>query len=127
MSSDNFTLMLDRSGDTAISWNDENDLEVLSYIQKKMNEGYIFFIMDEHHMKITGRQRFINSVNDITKERKVYMDDKEVADLFQNQKVDIVKVDLNKGNELTLGGRRAKSAKEVVKNKTTAIKPVRGG
>jgi hypothetical protein len=40
--------MLDETGDTTISWSEDRDEEMAAIIQKKMDEGMTFFIVERH-------------------------------------------------------------------------------
>ncbi len=56
-----YTILLNRTGDVALSWDTEDDVEVLTYIQKKMNEGYVFFILEKGFFKIRKRMENVCS------------------------------------------------------------------
>ncbi len=122
--SDNGMILFNATGDVAITWKDDQDVEVLSMIEDKMKEGYTFFILEEKFFKTMKRKKIIRDANEIGKDRTVYLDDSRAEDLVKTGKVQVVKLD--KPNE-TLGGRRAKTKEEVAGNKTAAFRPVAGG
>ncbi len=122
--SDNGMILFNATGDVAITWKDDDDVEVLSMIEDKMKEGYTFFILEDKFFKTMKRKKIIRDANEIGKDRTVYLDDRRAEELVKNGKVEVVKLD--KPNE-TLGGRRAKTKEEVASNKTAAFRPVAGG
>lgn len=121
---DRFLVLLNNTGDVCISWTEEQDLELLTYIQKKIDAGYIFFITDRSFFNLVKRKKAIKSVNDIGSERKVYLDDADAEQLAKDNKVTLTKIEADKVDAI----RRAKTAQEVVTSgASVAIRPARGG
>ena len=121
---DRFLVLLNNTGDVCISWTEEQDLELLTYIQKKIDAGYIFFITDRSFFNLVKRKKAIKSVNDIGSKRKVYLDDADAEQLAKDNKVTLTKIEADKVDAI----RRAKTAQEVVTSgASVAIRPARGG
>lgn len=121
---DRFLVLLNNTGDVCISWTEEQDLELLTYIQKKIDAGYIFFITDRSFFNLVKRKKAIKSVNDIGSERKVYLDDADAEQLAKDNKVTLTKIEADKVDAI----RRAKTAQEVITSgASVAIRPARGG
>lgn len=120
----NGMVLFNGTGDVAITWKEDDDVEILTMIEEKMKQGYIFFIMEEKFFKIRKRKKIIRDANEIGPERKVFLDDKHAEELHRVGKVEVVKLSEPKQ---TLGGRRAKTKEEVAKNTTAAFRPVAGG
>jgi hypothetical protein len=118
-----YMVLLNLTGDTALTWDDPDDLEVLTFIEKKMNEGYVFFIEEPRFLKAFKRKKRLQDVNDIPDNRTVYMDDGEAARLNASGKLKIVKL---QGEKLR-GARKATSAKDVAANRSYATRPAHAG
>lgn len=121
---DRFLVLLNNTGDVCISWTPEQDLELMTYIQKKIDAGYIFFVTDRSFFNLVKRKKAIKSVNDIGSERKVYLDDADAEQLAKDNKVTLTKIEVDNVNTI----QKAKTAQEVVNSgAAVAIRPARGG
>lgn len=116
-------ILLNRIGDVAVTWEDPNDVEVLTFIQKKIDEGYVFFIIEERFFKMMKRKKRLTDVNDIPSNRTVYLDDAEAERL---EGLDKISVSKTKGAK-PKASRKAKSADEVARNRTVAVRPAYAG
>lgn len=121
---DKFIVLLNNTGDVCISWTEDQDVELLTYIQKKIDAGFIFFVTDRSFFKLVKRKKVIKSVNDIGEDRKVYLDDADAEQLAADNKVTITKVEADQVDTI----RKAKTAQEVVASgAAVAVRPARGG
>lgn len=119
-------VLLNRTGDVAVTWEDPNDVEVLTFIQKKIDEGYVFFIVEDRFFKLMKRKKRLTDVNDIPSSRTVYLDDAEAARLEMSDKVTVSKVAPGTAAKAR-SVRKAKSAADVAANRSYAARPVYGG
>ena len=125
--SETFTILFNRTGDVALSWESPEDSRVLTFIQQKMNEGYVFFILDDEFFTKTGRKKVALSVNDLPRgAANLFLDDSEAERLVAEGTFDLIKLTYESGKELPWG-RRAKTAKEAAGKKTAAFRPKSGG
>lgn len=125
MQDDRHMILLNKTGDVCISWNKESETEMLTYIQKKIDAGYVFFIMDSSFFRMKKRKKYISSVNDIGTNRKVYLDDADAEKLYEEKKISLVKLN---GGDLTYDTvAKATTAQEVLNHNTVATRPLRGG
>lgn len=119
-----FIVLLNNTGDVCISWTPEQDVELLTYIQKKIDAGYIFFVTDRSFFKLVKRKKVIKSVNDIGEDRKVYLDDADAEKLAADNKVTITKVEADRVDTIS----KATTAQQVVSaGAAVAVRPARGG
>lgn len=124
MANVNGTLLLNRTGDIAITWEANDDVRVLSYLQKKMNEGYVFFVVDKKFFRLVNRKKRVTDVNKLGKERTIYLDDEDAEALVKDQVVTLTQLESGSNLETV---RRAKTAKEAAANTTVGVKPLAGG
>lgn len=120
-----FLVLLNNIGDVCISWEADQDIELLTYIQKKIDAGYIFFILDRSFFNLVKRKKVIKSVNEIGAERKVYLDDADAEELAKTNKIKINGLESSASLETV---KKATSAQEVVNSRSAiAVRPARGG
>lgn len=123
--SEKFIVLLNHTGDVCISWDESQDLELLTFIQKKIDAGYIFFVTDRKFFNLVKRKKAVTHVNDIGAERKVYLDDADAEKLAQENKVFISQIQPT-DDVKTIA--KAKTAQEVVSaGSAVAVRPARGG
>jgi hypothetical protein len=122
---DRFLVLLNNIGDVCISWEADQDTELLTYIQKKIDAGFIFFILDRSFFSLVKRKKAIKSVNEIGKDRKVYLDDADAEVLANSNKITINGL---VNTQTVESVKRAKTAQEVVSSGSAiAVRPARGG
>ncbi len=116
--------LLDASGDTTIVWDEDTEDKMLEIIQKKMDEGIVFYIVKPSRIPlIPSRNVRAKKVADIKKAGAVVIKDADLDALFRDGVISTVKAP--EGDLQTVG--RAKTAREVSKNHTVAVRPQRGG
>lgn len=129
---------LNMSGDVTITWDKENEAAMLALIEKKMSEGYSFFLSQPRFFGLLGSRKVpLTSVDQAQAAGKVLADDRlvghavsricdpEVEALLSSQKARLVESIKNAGPMQTV--RRAASAAEVLQHQSVAIRPVVGG
>lgn len=116
--------LLDQSGDTTITWSEPDDVDVLTFIQQKIDEGYVFFIEQPRVLRAFMKKKKIDSVSEV-KERKLIVADERAAELELKGKIKLVT--LKSETKEPAPVKKAKDAKEVAKSRSIATKPVRGG
>ena len=109
---------LNETGDITLSWTKDRDEVMKEIIKRKMEEGYSFFIVNTS-LRGTNYTK-ITSVDQI-KKHKITMTDKEAEQLVGGASFS----SLAQTNIETTG--KATTPEQVVKNKTVATRPVRGG
>lgn len=121
---DRFIVLLNGTGDVCISWDPEQDVELLTFIQNKIDAGYIFFVTDRKFFNIVKRKKAIGHINEIGTDRKVYLDDEAAETLAKENKINISKIEANQIETIS----KARTAQEVVSaGAAVAIRPAKGG
>lgn len=117
--------LLDETGDTAITWAEPDDVDVLTYIQKKMDEGYVFFVERPRAVRAFMKRKKINDVSEV-KERKLIVADTQANDLALEGKITLTTLKYAGGDDVATV-KKATTAKEVATSRTIATRPLRGG
>lgn len=117
--------LLDRTGDSTLAWSDENDDNVRQVIEKKLAEGWSFFILKPRiGGLIAPKKTPLKKFKDLPEDaRAVSMSDADFMTLLQEGFAS--KVTRADGTLETSG--RAKTAAEAAKTDTVGVKPRRGG
>lgn len=111
--------LLNEMGDLTITWEDDKDDEMAIIIQKKLDQGVRFFIVEP----FTKNQVEVKKLEDI-KGRQISVPDEDVEKLFTEGKVGIVKrITGSVMNTLGL----ATTAQQVASNHTVGVRQLRGG
>lgn len=141
--SDFYTMtMLNATGDVTVAWDADNEKEIKEMIKSKLEQGFIFFMLEERpaFLTIFGKKKvYINDIKDLKNKKEVilktkdcaskvlnenyHLEDKEIEALFKIGKIAIGRVPPS--NYQTVG--RAKTVEQVVKNHTIATRKLVGG
>lgn len=141
--SDFYTMtMLNGTGDVTVSWDENNEKEIKKMIQSKLDQGFVFFLLEKRpsFLSIFGKKKvYISDIKELENKKEVvlktvdcaskvmqenyHLDDKEIEHLFKIGKIAIGRVPSS--NYKTVG--RAKTVDEVIKNHTIATKKLVGG
>lgn len=129
---------LNMSGDVTITWDKQNEADMLALIQKKMDEGYAFFLVKPRFFGLLGTKKTpLKSAKDAQGVGSVSAEDRlvghavsricdaEVSSALQKQKARLVGSSQSSGPLETT--RRAASAAEVLTRQAVAVRPVVGG
>lgn len=116
--------MLDETGDTAITWNEPDDVAVLTFIQNKMDAGYVFFVERPRLVRALFKNKKITDVSQVTT-RKLIVSDAAANALALQGKIKLTKLDYV-GDD-TVAVKKATTAQEVASSRTVATRPLRGG
>lgn len=119
-----FMTILDRSGDTTVTWSEPDDVEVLTYIQKKMDEGFVFFMERPKVVRAFMKKKKIDSVSEV-KERKLFLADEDAAKLELAGKLKLITIEQPETPAPVV--KKAKTAKEVSRGRSHAVRPMAGG
>jgi hypothetical protein len=111
--------LLNEMGDLSITWEEDKDEKMAEIIQKKMDMGVRFFIIQP----FTKQQIRVQKLSDVVG-RTVSIPDEDVEKLFTNGEVGIVKRLVSTVIDTI---RPATNAIEVVKNHTIGVKQMSGG
>lgn len=136
--------LLNSTGDITISWNNEDEAQVKALIQSKIDQGFVFFVLEDRpsYLSIIGKKKvYIKDVKQLNKHHKVTLktkecsekieaeyknfniEDKEVDDLFRQGSVAISRVTSTSYETV----KRAKNVDEIMSNHTIAHNRLVGG
>lgn len=122
---DRHMIMLNLTGDVSITWDENQDAVMRTYIQKKMDAGYVFFKLEK---RLLGKKMVkITDINQIGHQRKVWLDDDELENVIKDGKVKIMRHLDAERSEFLLGVGHVKEAAEAAKTTTIATRPIQGG
>lgn len=122
---DRHMIMLNLTGDVSITWDENQDAVMRTYIQKKMDAGYVFFRLEK---RLLGKKMVkITDINQIGHNRKVWLDDDELQNVIGEGKVKIIKHPDADRSEYVLGVGHIKTAAEVAQSTSIAVRPIQGG
>jgi hypothetical protein len=103
---------LNNSGHLSVSWTDNQDPKLLEMIQKKIEEGYSFFI-EEDDVEV-----LIKSATDIGERRRVILHDDDLEKLFASGVIELLpapeQVDISKPMSKSTDPKRIARSKSVV-------------
>lgn len=112
--------MLNEAGDTTISWTPDRDQEMESIIEKKMQEGVTFFIIDRVH---DGALMKLEKPADAMQHRALAIPDEDLSKFVASGSGSAIATPPEKVTK----SRVSRSAKEVASSKSVGVKPRRGG
>lgn len=110
-------------GDVTIQWDDANEKEVLAYIEKKLKEGVVFFLVERRGLLRRKRLVPTKDLEAIKQARLVRMADEN--DLLDTGKAVIQSVSKDDTGESL--GRRLSDPQEIARSHTVAVAPIRAG
>lgn len=112
--------LADNRGHTTWGWDEEHDPWVLPLIRKKMDEGYVFWIVRRNPLREVQLQR----IEDIGHDRTVViMGDELSRELFEQGRIGLI---TDHGEDLETV-RPARTPEEAVANDTVAHRPLGRG
>lgn len=114
-------------GDLTIAWDEADDEAVTAMIEKKMAEGYTFFILEPRLGGMAAPAKIpLKRVSDALHQRAVALrlsdGDREIAGLIESGKAEPVATP-----SAIRTKRKATSAKEAAASETVGVRPKRGG
>lgn len=121
--------MLDRSGDTTITWNEDQDDAMEALIAQKMKAGVTFFILPQRKSSrgAAPKPKPFTSFNDAKKHRALAIPDADFSKFVLEGKGTAVPTPSSVAEGKAKGVRVSMSAKEVSKSRSIGIQPRAGG
>jgi len=111
--------MLNERGDTTISWTPDRDEEMEAIIQKKMDEGVTFFVIEREH----GARMKLEKPADAMQHRALAIPDEDLSKFVASGSGTAIATP----DSPVRKSRVSRSAKEVASSKSVGVKPRRGG
>lgn len=123
MSSRAMTL-LDETGDVTIMWSEQNDDDMEAMIQRKMDAGITFFLVEPRFGGVVPPElKPLKKAADARKYRAISIPDDEVAKFVEDGKAEVVPTPAAR----VKGSRVSRSAKEIAAGESIGVRPRRGG
>ena len=116
-------ILLNETGDVTIEWSDEHEESMRALIEKKLSEGYSFFILEKRFFGLMETKQKVTDIDQIQKGTKLLLRDEDAIRLFNDGKV---KVKKNRSKELSTS-KRSSDVDEILNNDSIAVRPVAGG
>jgi hypothetical protein len=114
--------MLNEAGDTTISWTEDRDSEMEAIIQKKMDEGVTFFIVE----RVDRGEAVMTKLNvpgDARRTRALLIPDEDLQKFVEAGNAGVAPTP----DAPIKKSRVSRDAKEVAKSDSVGVKPRRGG
>jgi len=127
--------LLDRGGDLTISWNEDNRAQVEALVERKMKEGFSFFIIRPAgkrgraaRLKSTTQMGGLNpqQLKVANTVRGAQLSDEDLLHALTEGVITLDRSAAPSGNGRT-AARRATSAREVVESQSVAVRPISAG
>lgn len=116
--------VLNESGDVTLIWNEENDDAMTELIEKKMKEGFTFFIVEPRFFGlISPKKTPLADASDARKHRALAVRDEDFIAIVEGGAASLVKTP----EAPVKKSRISRDAKEVAKAESVATRPLRGG
>jgi len=116
--------MLNIRGDTTIVWTEDRDEEMEAIIQKKMDEGCAFFIVEPRFFGLLpSKKTKLEKAADAKQHRALSIPDEDFAKFVSADGAELVSTPAAPVKSV----RKTKSAKEVAKGQSVGVRPMRGG
>ena len=115
------TLSFGQHGNVTIHWEPQNDDKVLPTIQKMIDSGVRFFILETNNA--VPASPVVTEINQVLATRKIVLPDTALEELHAAGLIVTTQGEIVSGTT----GEIAKTAKEVAGADTVAVKPVKGG
>ena len=116
---------LSGDGDNTYGWEARNDEWVIPMIPKKMDEGYVFWIVRKTEER--ERQVRLKKASDTLPARSVIIRDEDARLLFEQGMIGVVARPVEGRSDQFVMERRARSAREAAENDTVAHRQGVGG
>ena len=120
------TTLMGRNGDTTIVWTEEADDQYRDFIEKKMKEGFVFFIIEPRFFGMLPPKRIqvtAGNLEAVMKQRALTFDDTEVFKLLDAGVGQTVPTPSTPVTTV----RKTKDAAEAAKHETVGVRPLKGG
>ena len=123
MENERSIIFLNSMGDVEVSWDKENDEVMREVIQRKMDQGITFFVVEPVFFNLFTRKKKLKNLDELGSTR-IRVDDGDLEDLFATGKITVHRTNSSSKLETV---KVATSPDEVIKKKTVATKQFVGG
>jgi hypothetical protein len=114
--------LLNGSGDVTITWTTENEEHMRGLIEKKLKEGYSFFVV-EKVLGIIPIKKKVTTMDQVKLGSKLLLQDKDAIRLFEEGKINVEK---NEDHKLDTK-HRTDDVDEILKSDVLAVRRIAAG
>ena len=127
---------LNMSGDVTLTWDESNREQILALVNRKMKEGYSFFVLTPRFISVLGNKKSkLTNASQLDNAVGVVVPDSQVAAIVKHLGDPDLETAVQKGTAHLHSApksnlnttRRATSAEEVVSNQSVAVRAIVGG
>ena len=111
---------LNNHGDITISWEKDDDKEMKKIIKKKMEEGYIFYIIKNKYFGLVSKKKKLNKMKDLKTNQIIVKD--EDLDIFIKKSKN-AEINANKTEDTFEVSHSADKPEDCIEHNTVAVKP----
>ena len=116
-------ILLNESGDVTITWTEEHEEHMKLLIEKKLKEGYSFFLLEPLVFGLIKQEVKVTSIDQIKQGSKLLLRDEDAIKLFESGYINVEK---HQKRQLK-AKKRLDKVEEILKNETIALKPIASG
>lgn len=118
-----FTL-LNNSGDSTITWDEDNDEVMRKLIEKKMSEGMSFFIIHPKALGFISRPKSrVKDISEVMRRRSVSVRDQDFSEIIAAGLADVTdrpEIDTERAEQ-------SHDAAVIARSQSVGVMPMRGG
>lgn len=116
--------MLNQTGDVTLIWDAENDEAMEALIEKKMKDGFTFFLIEARFGGIASPAKIpLRDASDARKHRALAVRDEDFIAIVEGGQASLVKTP----DAPVKKSRISRNPKEVANAESVATRPLRGG
>jgi len=116
--------ILNSTGDKTLVWGEEDDAEMEVIIQRKMDAGITFYIIEPRAWGLLPPKKTeLSEVSEARKHRALAIKDSDFAKFVSDGRGDVVPTPVTEAKTV----RRGKTAKEVASSESVGVQQKRGG
>lgn len=114
--------LLNGTGDVTITWTAENEESMKALIEKKIKDGYSFFVVEKIFGIIPHKTR-VTSIDQVKLGSKLLLQDNDALRLFEEGKIEVEKTEGRKYDTK----HRTEDVDEILKSETLGIRRMAAG
>jgi hypothetical protein len=117
--------ILNQQGDVTLVWEEEDDDKIIPVIEKKLAEGFAFFIIEPRLMGLMKPKKVrLTDAEEARRHRALAIRDEDLAGFLR---AGDTAVTVRTPASRVRGSRKSTSASEIAAAESVAVQPMRGG
>lgn len=114
--------LLNGTGDVTITWSEENEEKMRSLIERKLKEGYSFFVIEKILGFIPHKTKVL-TMDQVKVGSKILLQDEDAVRLFEEGHIGVEKVESRKFETK----HRTEDVDEILKSETLGVRRIAAG